>query len=169
MTDYTISSVSEIRDFLWDGIKTEGILRASDYQAPGIKKALVPIIPTQQVPEFNNMLPGKTYIVYDFKSEGYGEEYWICQESITFYIISKDYGKIVELTSYIVDLFRRMDDTAKELNGSSLVSDKFKYYYFSLSSVESPLPFEEEGGVQVGSVSITYNYSRLMGQNGRFL
>ena len=169
MTDYNKTAIGEIRDFLWKNLKQDGILKESDYIADGFTRSLVPIIPTQQVPEFNNLMSGKTYIVYDFNIYSYGEDYWICEENASFMIVSSDYGKIVQIINYMVDLFRRMDDAAKDLNIEYMGNTPFKYHLFYIDGVEGPQPTEEEGGNMIGTVDVTFKYSREIGPNGRFL
>ena len=169
MTDYSLTAVSEIRNFLWENLQADKILNKNNYIADGFRKPLIPIIPTQQVPEFNNLLSGKTYIFYDYMINSYNEDYWKCNESIMLNIVSNDHAEINKIINYLVDLFRRMDDTAKDINSSASVSDLFKYYYFYINSVSSPEPFEEEGGNQIATVDISYQYSRQIGNNGRFV
>lgn len=168
MTDYTKTAVGEIRDFLWTNIKSNQIFNENHYIADGFTYPLVPIIPAQEVPEFNNLISGKPYIVYDFEVSSYDSDYWICEETLILYIISPSYLKGVETINFLVDLFRRMDDTAKDVN-SSLVSDAFKFYYFYINRAESPSPMKEEGGNHISTVEISYKYSREIGSNGRFL
>ncbi len=169
MADYTKTAVGEVRDFLWTNLKEDNILNKNDYIADGFIVPLIPIIPTQQVPEFNNLMSGKPYIVYDFEISQYTEDYWICEENIIFSIVSPDYGKIVQIMNYLVDLFRRMDDTAKNVNAGLADDSKFQFYYFYINNAVSPEAAEEEGGNQIGYIDVTYKYSRQIGSNGRFL
>lgn len=168
MTDYAKTAVGEVRSFLWDNLKSDNILNENDYIADGFIHTLVPIIPAQQVPEFNNLISGKPYIIYDFEVGSYDSDYWICHENLILYIIAADYGKGVQILNYLVDLFRRMDNTAQDVNASS-VSDTFKFHYFYVNKAESPLPMEEEGGNQISTIDISYKYSRRIGSNGRFI
>lgn len=169
MADYTKTAVAEVRDFMWDSLKEDGILNKNDYIADGFTIPLNPIIPAQQVPEFNNLLSGKPYIVYDFEVREYDSDYWICEENLMLSIISPNYNKIVEISTYLIDLFRRMDDSAKDLNSFKETSSPFKYHFFYINSVESPVATEEEGGTFVGFVEVSFKYSRQIGPNGRFL
>ena len=167
--NYKDTAISKIRNFLWQEIMDNNLLDQHDYLADGIKELLVPIIPAQQVPEFNNLISGKPYIVYDFDIVGYGEEFWICEENILFSIFSTSYQKVVELTNFMIDLFRRMDETAKDVNGNMLSSDIFKFFYFTINAASSPTPIKEEGGNFMGQVDITYKYSRHLDSNKRYL
>lgn len=168
MTNYADSAVTKVRDFLWDNLVNDNILDVNDYIADGFKKPIIPIIPAQQAPETNNLIGNETYIVYDFDVSSYGDQWWVCGETVLFSIISNEYGKIIEITNYMIDLFRRLDNVAKEINASLAPDSKFKFYYVSIQSATSPSPYTEEGGRQIGQVEIKYEYSRLI-SNGRFL
>lgn len=167
MTNYADSAISKVRDFLWSNLVNDEILNPNDYIADGFLKPIVPIIPTQQVPELNNLIGNQTYIVYDFDISSYSDQWWICEETALFSIISNDFSKIIEIINYMVDLFRRLDDVGKEINAFLPSGTKFKFYYVSLDSATSPSPYMEEGGRQIGQVGIRYEYSRLL-TNGRF-
>lgn len=168
-TDYTKTATSEIRNYLWNEIKLAKILNPNDYIADGFKVPLNPIIPSQQIPEFNNLISGKPYIIYDFEINSYDSDFWMCEETLNFSIVSKDYGKVAEVINFFVDIFRRMDLTAKDVNENSGISSKFKFHYFYIQNAQSPDPVEEEGGNYVGYVDVTYKYSRQIGDKGRYL
>lgn len=170
MTNYADTAFGTIRLFLWDKLKEAGILSANDYIADGFIIPLVPIIPVQQVPEFNSLVGDKPYIIYDYDINSYDEQWWICEEKLVFTIVSSSFEKIVEITQFMVDLFRRMDESAKTLTEwQDLSTSKFKFFTFILSGAQSPTPYEEEGGRQMGEVSITYKYSRELDENNRFV
>lgn len=165
--NYADTAVSKIRQYVWDNLTTAKILKESDYIADGFITPLVPIIPTQQVPEFNNLLGGKTYMVYDFETIGYDEQWFICQENLIFTIVSNDYSKIVEITQFLIDLFRRNDESATDINSWQDSASKFKFHTFILKTASSPTPVTEEGGRQMGEIEITYKYSRNTDSSGR--
>jgi len=52
--DYTKVAVYDIRMAIWDELKNAGILDPNDYYPDGFTDPLIPIVPSQQVPEFNN-------------------------------------------------------------------------------------------------------------------
>lgn len=168
MANYKESARGVLNAFLWDEIQESGILSASDYRPDGFTKSMIPIIPSQEIPEFNNLMPDSTYIVYDFEVDGYGDDWWICEETMLYSIISPDYGKIVEVTEFMIDLFRRVDDSGHDIQMFNPKFNTVKFYSISLSSANSPAPFESEGGRMIGSVQISYKYSRILDPNGRF-
>ena len=62
--DYSRVAVYDVRNAMWLELQNANLFNSRDYTAEGFNDPLVPIIPSQQVPEFNNLLPGKTYITY---------------------------------------------------------------------------------------------------------
>lgn len=168
MTNYNIIASSDIRKYIWHAIQEKEILDENDYYADGISDALVPIIPTQQIPEFNNLLPGKTYMIYDFEVKNVPVQWWMTEEGFTLTIISQNYEVVNQITNLMHDLFRRYDESAKDLNDFLDGDSDFIYHHIMIDSIMSPEPFNTEGDYQMASVMFTYNYSRKTGANGRF-
>lgn len=168
MTDYKILAAAEIRKYIWDNIKEAEILDENDYYADGFNTALIPIIPTQQVPEFNNLLPGKTYLIYDFEIKTIPVQWWMTEESMTITTISQNYEVINEINNLIQDLFRRYDESAADLNAYLNGNTNFMYHHIMIDSIMSPEPFSTEGDYQMASTVFTYSYSRKTDGNGRF-
>lgn len=169
MADYTKNARSSINGYMWQEIVSAGILVPSDYNPDGFIETLVPIIPSQQVPEFNNLLPNRTYIVYDYEVDGYSDDWWMCYESMMYTIVSPEYSKIIEVSEFLVDLFRRFDISGMEVQNYNKNKDIVKFYSVSLESVSSPGPSDLESGRAAGIVEISYKYSRVVGNDGRFV
>lgn len=167
--DYTSTAFGQIRNYTWDKLKTAGILDYNDYIADGFIEPLVPIIPVQQVPEFNNLVGNSPYIIYDYDTSSYSDEWWICEETIKFYVVSNDFSKIIQISQFLIDVFRRMDTSASELNAWQGDSGNFKFYTFSLVNASSPAPQDEEGGRVMSEIQISYKYSRFLDSNGNFI
>lgn len=170
MADYKKIASYDVRKVLWDEIQQAGFFDQNDYYADGFVDSLIPIIPAQQVPEFNNLLPGKSYIVYDV-AQGYGNvQWWMSEEVITFDIVSTDPNEIQAVSNLIVDIFRRYDKSAKEVNLQLLEGSPFTFHFFRLESADPVQPFRSEGGMMNGTVSIGYSYTRELDSNtGRYL
>jgi len=168
MTDYTSLAINDIRKYLWSQLTSSSILYSNDYLADGFDTPLVPIIPTQQVPEFNNLLPAKTYIVYDHETLPIRQDWWILDELIDFTIVSPQYDKIQEIINFMIDIFRRYDDSAGEIKQSTLLSNNFIFHYTSVSSTQSPKPSKHEAALKSGQISIVACYSRIGQSSGRF-
>lgn len=168
MTNYSSIASADIRKYIWDNILNAEILNENDYLVESMPVSLVPIIPVQQVPEFNNLLPGRTYMLYDFEVKVVPVQWWMTEEAFTLTVISQNYEVINEITNLINDLFRRYDESARDLNNYLGSDSDFIYHHVMLDSVMSPEPFSSEGDYQIASVSFTYNYSRKIDANGRF-
>ena len=169
MADYTSLAIHDIRSYMWESLKNDGILSESEYYADGYTSPLVPIIPSQQIPEFNNLLPGKLYITYETEMLPVLEQWWITEEVLYLSIISPDYDKINTVINYFTDIFRRYDESARDLRSSNIISDNFIFHYTAINKIKSPAPMKQEGGLRAGSMSILYSYSRKNNSENRFL
>jgi hypothetical protein len=167
--DYKLDASIEIRKYLWDQILTIGLLEADDYYSDSLGSSIVPIIPVQQSPEMNQFLSGKTHIVYDKIGMSYEENWAICCEQILFTIYSTDVSEINQLRNFMTDLFRRMDDSARDLNLWGGVSDKFKFYSIFISEISPTSPSEEIQGFLSSDVILEVKYARISDVNGRFV
>lgn len=168
MADYTKNARSVINSFLWNELIKNNILRENDYRPDGSTKSIVPIIPSQQIPEFNNLLPEETYIIYDYELDGYSEDWWVCYERVIYTIVSPHYAKIIEVLEFMIDIFRRKDISGKELQSQNSESDILKFYSTCVDSVSSPEPIDTEGGRTYATIEVSYKYSRILGDEGRF-
>lgn len=169
--DYVNSAATIIRNYVWQNMQDDGILNPNDYIADGFTKPLVPLIPLSDVPQFKNLLPGKPYIIWDFSLNGYSDDFWICEEEMSFSIVHNDRNKIIEMTMYLVDLLRRMDITALELEQyerSITNSPKFNFHSVYINNINNT-PEVDEGDILVGEVWVRYKYSRLIDSNYRFI
>jgi len=165
--DYKIDAMFELRKFLWQELKNSKIFKASDYYSEGSDSEIIPIIPVQQSPEMDQFLNGKKHIVYDKIGISYEDIWLICCEKILFTIYSSDVTDIYEIRNLIIDLFRRMDDSAKDANLAKTTS---KLIFHSINVVEtSPIdPSMELQGYMSSDVILEVKYSRTTGPNGRF-
>jgi hypothetical protein len=68
----------------------------------------------------------------------------------------------------MIDLFRRVDESGKDVQKFNPKDDKVIFYTVSLESVSGPAPIELEGGRVAGIVEISYKYSRYLDPSGRF-
>lgn len=170
MTDYTAHFVNDVNTYLWQQLQNVGLMNPSDYYVDGIDLPLVPIIPSQQVPEFNNMLPGKPYIVYENNKLATNPMWLVSHEMVYYMIVSTDYEWIDSVISFMVDLFRRYDAAAQDMVGynTSILSNTFDFKYSMIESTQSPSPMKNEGGLRVGHVTIMFCYVRHTDFNGRF-
>lgn len=168
MTDYSSLAVNDFRAYMWEQLKSNGIMDENDYYADGFTKPLIPIIPSQQVPEFNNLLPSKPYIVYENDLMPVEVQWWLNHEMVTLMIVSPEYDQINTIMNFLVDLFRRYDESASDFRRSNILSNNFIFHYTAINRVKSPAPMKQEGGLRVGNMSILMCYSRKLDSTGRF-
>lgn len=168
MTNYYDIASSNIRDYIWFNLKDKEILNESNYYVDNMPLPLNPIIPSQQVPEFNNLLPGRSYMLYDFEVKQIPSQWWMTEESMTFTILSQNYEKITQIQSLMQDLFRRYDESAVDINNYFNNQNSFTFHHTFIDSVFSPEPYTTEGDYQTGMITISYSYSRKTGSDGRF-
>jgi hypothetical protein len=160
MTNYTYVASYDVRKALLNELQAKNLIDLNDYIADGFSDPLEPVIPAQQVPEFNNLLPGKTYIVYDVVQNNMGPQWWLSEETITFDIVSRNQAEIQTIINVAIDLFRRYDLSAKDIKAGLIASSPFEYHYFRVDLADSVQPFVNEGGFMNGVISVTYSYTR---------
>lgn len=167
--DYKADAMLEVRKYLWESLATIGIFDEDDYYSDNIGTAIVPIIPVQQQPELNQFLSGKKHIVYDKVGMSYEENWVICCEQILFTIYSTDVSEIAEIRNFMTDLFRRIDESARDINRWDNLSDNFKFHTIFISDISATTPSEELQGFLSADVILEIKYSRFSDINGRFL
>jgi hypothetical protein len=167
MTNYGIDAMYEIRKHLWQELLSNNIIDQNAYYSDNLGESIIPIIPVQQAPEMNQFLSGKTHIVYDKIGSTYEENWMICCEKISFTIYSVDFAEINIIRNMMVDVFRRMDDSAKDLNRSRS-TDKLIFHNTLILEMSPTEPSTELAGFLAADVILEVKYSRTVGQNGRF-
>lgn len=167
MTNYSIDPIYEIRKHLWAEIVDNEILDPSNYYIDNIGSEVIPILPVQQVAEMNQFLSGKTHIVYDKISTSYEDNWMICTEKMLFSIYSTDYSEINTIRNLMIDVFRRMDDSARDLNASK-TTDKIIFHSTYIAEITPTDPSTELQGFLSSDVVLEVKYSRTTGQLGRF-
>jgi len=171
--DYSRIAAFDIRNAMWEELQNAEIFNSNDYMAEGFNYPLVPIIPSQQVPEFNNLLPGKTYITYDIVQKPYGVQWWISDENMVMQIVSRSNSEIITISNFLTDLFRRYERSALDINSQRTAGSPFRFLYIKLESANPIQPFMDEGGFMSGDFSINYTYTRDVDQgnsdSGRYI
>jgi len=158
MADYTKMAFASIRSYLWSELQSSGILDPNDYWVDKMNIKLNPIIPSQQIPEFQNLLPGVPYIVYDIETIDYGSEFWITEEVATLTVVGDGYSKLHSILELTKDLFRRYDASANDIN-NSLTDNTFKFLKTYVSGILSP-NIGSEADNQTATIEVTYCYTR---------
>ena len=169
MTKWNFDAMYDLRQFIWTNLQDSGIIDKDDYYSDNLGKSIVPILPVQQQPEMNQFLNNKTHIVYDKVGMSYEDNWAICCEQILFTIYDSDYAKINEIRNFMVDLFRRMDESAGDLNRYSGLSEKFKFHSIYIADISPTTPSEEIQGFLSADVVLEVKYSRMLNGTGRYL
>jgi hypothetical protein len=167
--DYKADVMYDIRKHLWENLQSSEIIDPYDYYSDNLDEVLVPIIPVQQMAEMNQFLSGKTHIVYDKVGISYEDNWAICCEQIMFNIYSTDFAQIVEIRNLMMDLYRRMDESARDVNWFDQISDKFKFYSIFIADISATTPSEELAGFLSTEVVLEVKYSREANTEGRFI
>jgi len=168
VNNYKPDVMYELRAHLWSELKEAGLFNASDYYSDNLGEELVPIIPVQQLPEMNQFLNGKKHIVYDKIGLSYEENWVICCEQILFTIYSTDFSDIAQIRNMMTDVYRRMDESATDINRGVVLSNKFKFYSIFIADISPTTPSEELAGFFSSDVILEVKYARTVDNQGRF-
>jgi hypothetical protein len=167
--NYKLDAMFELRKYLWSKLSAYNIFNEEDYYSDSLGETIIPILPVQQSPEMNQFLSGKKHIVYDKIGMSYEDNWLICCEQILFTIYSTDVSEINEIRNFMTDEFRRMDDSARDINRSGSLSDKFKFYSVYVADISPTSPSEEVLGFLSTDFVVEIKYSRITDSVGRFL
>ena len=167
--NYKLDAMLELRKFLWNELKTRNIFDDEDYWSDNLNENIIPIVPVQQTAEMNQFLSGKKHIVYDKIGMSYEDNWMVCCEQILFTIYSTDFAEINEIRNYMTDQFRRMDESARDINYWSGLSNKFKFHSIFVADISPTAPSEELQGFFSTDVILEIKYSRILDGQGRFL
>lgn len=167
--NYKLDAMLELRKFLWKELTDRNIFDDTDYWSDNVNENIIPIIPVQQLPEMNQFLSGKKHIVYDKIGMSYDENWLICCEQILFSVYSTEFSEINEIRNFMTDQFRRMDESAKDVNYWSDLSNKFKFHSIYLADISPTAPSEELQGFFSTDIILEIKYSRITDGSGRFI
>lgn len=155
-----LAAVHVLNKFIWHRLKDAQIMDAQDYDG------LIPIIPTQQIPVFNNLGTSVPFIVYTYTNSGPDVDFWTEREQIVYRVYSDNERQIRQITHFLIDLLKRWDWTADEVNDyirefSSTDGDekKFNFLWTSIVSTIGPEPAVTEGGRQASSVTVRTSFT----------
>ena len=164
--NYKLDAMLELRKYLWEELSTREIFDADDYWSDNLNENIVPIIPVQQAPELNQFMSGKKHIVYDKIGMSYEDNWLICCEQILFTVYSTSVAEINEIRNYMTDEFRRMDESARDINRWPGLSDKFKFHSVYIADISPTAPSEELQGFFSSEIILEIKYSRDTDTNG---
>lgn len=168
MVNYKSDAMFELRKYLWAKLVEKEIFNPNEYYSDNLDETIVPILPVQQAPEMNQFLSGKKHVVYDKIGMSYEDNWLICCEQVLFTIYSPELLDIVEIRNFLTDEFRRMDDSARDINHWSNLSDKYKFHSIFIADISPTEPSQELQGFLAADVILEVKYSRITDSQGRF-
>lgn len=167
MTDYKPGIIAPITAWMWEQLKTHGIMSDLDYGAGA--SAMVPIIPVSQEIEFMDAYGSAPFIVYDYFPVEHDSDMWMVSCSqVLFTIYASSYGKITEIRNLLEDMFRRQDVAAAELNATLTQPSKFNFYTLGIISGSETEPRTELGGRLASEMIMEVHYIRQLTSSGRY-
>lgn len=166
--NYKIDAIHEIRKFLWLKLQEAGIFDPQDYYSDNLQETIIPILPVQQSPEMSQFFSGKKHLVYDKIGISYDDIWIICNEQILFTVYATDHTDLNEIKNFMIDEFRRMDETAKDINQSEVISNQFKFHSIYIAEMSPTSPSEEMQGFLTSDIVLEVKYSRNINGSGRF-
>ena len=167
--NYKMDAMLELRRFLWSRLTDLEIFDADQYYSDNLAETIVPIIPVQQMAEMNQFLSGKKHIIYDKIGLSYEENWMVCCEQILFTVYSTDVSEINEIRNFMTDEFRRMDESARDINKWAGLSNKFKFFSIYIADISPTAPSEELKGFLSEDVILEVKYARMVDGVGRFV
>jgi len=173
VSDYRTVGAHQINKYLWNDLKDyeypAGINRTPTraFSAYGTGKVnLVPVVPTQQQPLLLDATSGITggapFIVYNYITSGYSSEWWLCREQCAYVIYDNNEERLRAIQGRMVDLLKRVDWTARDINNATTTDKRFDFKFVQLTSASGPDEFSSEGGRQGAMVVINYEYTMDM-------
>lgn len=171
MADYRVAGAHEINKWLWSNLKDfeykDDVKAFADYKDSGnlTGYAIVPIIPGYQWPQISDITGNKSpYIVYNYTTSPYETQWWLCREQCAYVIYDQNEERLRAIHTYMIDLLKRMDWTARDLNNSSAVSDNFDFKYVQLVSGVGPddTAITTEKTLRGGMIVVGYEYTVSM-------
>jgi len=167
--DYKLDAMFELRKYLWSRLKEVEVFDETEYYSDNVGETIVPIVPVQQLAEMNQFLSGKKHIVYDKIGLSYEENWMVCCEQILFTVYSTDFSQINEIRNFMTDEFRRMDESARDINRWASLSNKFKFFSIFIADISPTAPSEELQGFLSSDIILEIKYARMLDAVGRFV
>jgi hypothetical protein len=145
MADYRTVGAHQMNKWLWSKLQAfeykPGVKAFGDYKDSGNPAgyAINPIIPAYQWAQIVNITKNQSpYIVYNYLTTPYDMQWWISREQCAYAIYDGNEERLRAIQAYMVDLLRREDWTAREINMSGKISPNFDFKSVRLTSAVGP-------------------------------
>lgn len=169
MVNYIPGAIEGIRRFIWSKLQ-------ADLEWTKIN-GLDPIMESQDEPEIQKDQP---YIVYNWSFDDQGIMTELSKEGAVFRVVGSNQGQVRQTVQYLVDLLKRWEWTADEINtflaeqlaASYIPLKQYDYKEVHVIAATGPDYAEQEGGRHEGTVMIKYKYTHpidySLDENGHF-
>lgn len=150
LIDYAYAVLNANDPEVWDKTKYEG---------------LIPIVPLNEEPELSEFSGPR--IIYEFSNQETGSMHFRGRGSMTFAIRDHNYRRLTRAMNILQESLGRFDESARDVNEFTdalrnrvinPVDFDISFGHIRVSFAESGTPEEEEGGMMVGVVNVSYSY-----------
>lgn len=161
MSNYATVAIHEVNKWVWYRLQNDLPDDFSAYLVGGPMAGIRPIIPSQQVSEFNNIETGAPFIVYTYTLTGGGDSWWMHADNIVYTIYDADEARLRRIQNYLNTLLRRLDYAASEANTYLNLTPPtaFDIKYIGLTGGSGPDPYTAEGGRQGAMLTFRIEYT----------
>jgi hypothetical protein len=177
LSNYRVTGSHQLNKWLWEklqGLQYKGAPAFQKYGTGAGKVNLVPFVPSQQLPEFTNIAGGAPFIVYTYSQQGSGSTWFTQVEQVAYVIYDNDEERLRTIHTYMVDLLRRADWTAQEINKwiydltpePGTQADPFEFKTVQVVSANGPEPFETQDGRQGAIVVVRIVFTHDLDNQG---
>lgn len=165
---YRTVGVHQINQWLWSVLKDweyKAGEKAFAAYATGSLASVSPFVPAQQQAEYTNIAGGAPFIVYNYVVNP-NSEYYTVKEQGAYIIYDNNVDRLRSIHALMIDLLRRQDVSAQDLNGWLVPNSPWDFKWISVASAVGPDQFQQEGGRQGATISVQYEYTRDQNTEG---
>lgn len=166
MSNYATLAVHQVNKWVWESLKRDLAADFAAYLTPGSPVyGMIPIVPSNQTPETNNIEGGAPFIVYSYTLTGAANEWWTQAENVAYIIYDNNEARLRRIHNYLNQLLRRLDFTATEINAFLGNNSQFDIKVLMLTGGSGPDPINSENGRQ--SAMLTWRVDYTLDIDGR--
>lgn len=158
MTDTRVAPVYVLIDYVYEALAADN----PDWNKNNYD-GLIPIVPLSEEPELTEYDGPKA--IYEFAMSQRGSMYYRGQGSVSFAVRDSNFRRLTRSLNVIDNVLGRMDDSARDVNDfvdwlktTKNIDFDVSFGNIRLSFIESGTPETEEGGPQVGVISVLFDY-----------
>lgn len=155
----------KLKDLMWTptGGSPEKVFKA--YQMSGGASVVPPLAQGAPLPAQTTIAGGPPFIVYGY-STGSGLTWERVREQAAYVIWDADSVRLAVIQNFMVDLLRRFEITAGEVNEFLGITSLYEFKYVQVTTATSPDAAITEQGRQKGLVVSAFEYTRDLDQRG---